>query len=882
MTVSIWLLSMDNVLTEKKKPAFSKSARLYLLIFLILSIKIKSQIGTLTGWGMSICNQYSFSICPGQIITPLNYGNLWFNCLAVSMPDVSFTTMGSNWRVAKHNWTFVATGGNALVSGVNQFNATVTTTFAAGSVLSPATYSTVNGINYVTFAINNSTIPLTVQEANFQIQLIGQSSLATTNSVSICAGQSAVLNASGATNFTWSPLNISAQSVTVNPLSTTIYTLTGNYGTCSVLPSVQVTVQVTPLPSSFITASSTLICYGSPVDLSVSATGTYTWINTNTTGTILSVTPSLTTTYSLQGLNATCTSSAVLTVSVNSTPALNLPFSNQTICSGNAVNVLASGAISYTWLPVNFIGSSVSLSPLSTTIYTVIGSNGTCSNSKQFTVNVVPSPSPTIYNNSPVCEGKTFSLALANVPTCTAVWSGPLGFTNSSQSFSGSASSAQAGVYQVTVTGASSCKAILQTSVIVMQIPILNITGAEVCSGQTATLAVSGALSYSWYAQNLLFTNTSSVLITPVNATLNLNYLVIGTSANTCTNSAITELTVIPSPTPVLSITPKNRVCLNTELSLKGSGGVNYLWKGPQHFVASGVIVTFMAINLGYSGNYSLTVTNEKGCSATITQSISIDNLPDLYLNGKTEGCLPFCQEFVSSSSSTFSNKVLWSIENEIYTSSVFNHCFGSVGDYMIQGSVKDSITGCFNTASLSVKVHPKPKADFNYFPEQPIGNSDEVHFFSTSLGENLSEFTWSFFGDKNPYNGTSTKYSYEDPGLFPVALVTKNIWGCKDTLVKTIEVVSDFLVFVPNTFTPNEDNRNDIFIPVTVGVKQSSFMIFDRWGTKLFETQNAEKGWDGFYKNQPCKSDTYVWTMDVYGQAGERKQMSGHVLLIR
>jgi hypothetical protein len=289
--------------------------KISIILFSVLLTSTKAQVGTLTGWGMSVCQQFSFSICPGEIITPLNYGTQGFACSLTVMPDVSFVNQGGGWRVAQHNWDFVAAGSGAQISGTDQSSVTIVWPFNAGDVLSPSIYSLVNAVEYITFSINNSAIPFTVRKNNFQIQLTATTTAISANSATICSGQSATLTASGATSYYWNPGNLTGASVLVNPLVTTVYSLTGTNGPCTFGKN-QATVTVKPAPFVSISGNK-IVCRGKTTNLSASGASSYSWSQGANTSTI-SVSPLITTSYTVNGTGANgCTAKAVITVSVS-------------------------------------------------------------------------------------------------------------------------------------------------------------------------------------------------------------------------------------------------------------------------------------------------------------------------------------------------------------------------------------------------------------------------------------------------------------------------------------------------------------------------------------------------------------------------------------
>ncbi len=152
-----------------------KKNNLILTFLLLLTATFsKAQIGTLTGKGMNVCADFSFSICAPQVITPLAYGTEGYRCDNMNNHTyISFNPQGSTWRVEELSWNFEPFGTNATVSGIDPSGATISHVFTPGQVLKPFAYTTIASIDYVTFYINNAAIGsgFTVKKANFQISL---------------------------------------------------------------------------------------------------------------------------------------------------------------------------------------------------------------------------------------------------------------------------------------------------------------------------------------------------------------------------------------------------------------------------------------------------------------------------------------------------------------------------------------------------------------------------------------------------------------------------------------------------------------------------------------------------------------------------------------
>jgi gliding motility-associated-like protein len=88
--------------------------------------------------------------------------------------------------------------------------------------------------------------------------------------------------------------------------------------------------------------------------------------------------------------------------------------------------------------------------------------------------------------------------------------------------------------------------------------------------------------------------------------------------------------------------------------------------------------------------------------------------------------------------------------------------------------------------------------------------------------------------------------------------------------------------MYVPNAFTPNGDNRNDVFLPVLRSAKLFELKIYNRWGQEIFHSTDPQQGWDGSFNGEVCKQDVYNWTIELSTLSGERRMQSGTVSLLR
>jgi gliding motility-associated-like protein len=356
---------------------------------------------------------------------------------------------------------------------------------------------------------------------------------------------------------------------------------------------------------------------------------------------------------------------------------------------------------------------------------------------------------------------------------------------------------------------------------------------------------------------------------------------------NTCTSSVTASLTTNSLPNPSLSISPKTKNCLNSQFSFEGFGGLKYDWIGPGNLSYSGKVITFTASNLTYEGTYTLIVSDINACRNYTLASIQIDPLPKGNLSGTyVDACVPFSSDFNFISDGNFGSQIKaeWSINSIVSKSgNKFSYDFKIPGEYTIVGNLIDTATSCKNVMTFTVQALELPKANFIFTPENPVENMDEVLFSNTSTGNELSRSNWYFISNEGYQSSqNSITYLFPDAGHYPVVLLVKNKWNCSDTIGKNIKVETDFNVYVPNAFTPNNDNLNEVFKPVVRGTTHYELSVYNRWGEQLFLTHDTSEGWDGNYADKPCKSDLYVWKVILTSNNGEQKAYKGHVTLYR
>jgi PKD repeat protein len=213
------------------------------------------------------------------------------------------------------------------------------------------------------------------------------------------------------------------------------------------------------------------------------------------------------------------------------------------------------------------------------------------------------------------------------------------------------------------------------------------------------------------------------------------------------------------------------------------------------------------------------------------------------------EGCVNMCSEFQADTvppGSTY----LWNFgDGGTSTDPSPTHCYTGPGNFTATLQIVTS-DGCVYNYTLpsAVVVHPNPIADFALGPQPTTILEPEICFSDLSSNDVVSWY-WNF-GDPNDQTTASTEntcHTYSDTGNYCVNLVVTNQYGCFSTTEYCLEIQPYYGIYVPNAFTPNNDGKNDVFLPSMYNIQDDSYQleIFDRWGNLIFATNDVYQGWD-------------------------------------
>ncbi|MGZ3866966.1 MAG: PKD domain-containing protein, partial [Bacteroidia bacterium] len=642
-----------------------------------------------------------------------------------------------------------------------------------------------------------------------------------------------------------------------------------------------------------ISATSATICPGVPGTLTASGSSiTYTW-STGSTSPTVTLTPNTTTTYTVTGTDVnTCTNTAIGTIFVN--PALVLSVSsNAPVCVGNTLTISLTStppSVAWQWNGPNAFSSNsqnLTFSNAQTNMsgtYSVgaTDANG-CLDTAFITVAVNPLPVPNAINNTPICANQTVLFSGTNLTGGTFVWTGPNNYSVTAQNPNiVNAQPIVSGLYTLTVTDGNNCFATDTTLVTVNPIPPVTVNSPTICLYENVDLFAGGSWgTYTWTPSPDLndTSGTGTWVIATPTAVGSFSYSVTGIDPTGCFATATAVVTVYPLPTVTVN---SATICAGKTTLLVANGANTYSWASPNGLSAStgsNVIASPASTTI-----YTVTGSDGNGCLNWAYSTVVVNPVPTLLVNPVTStGCEPLCVAFTNVA--TGIGNYYWNFgDGTNDTSPSPNHCF-SAGNFSVTVQLTDT-NGCMSKSSSTVVAYPKPIANFLASPQPTTIFDPEIHFQDgTSGGATIATWNWIFGDGKGTSAEENPLYYYKDTGTYAVMLTVVSDRGCRDSIIIDIRIDDEYLIYVPNAFTPNHDGINDVFMPTGEGVKEYKLYVYDRWGQLAFKSNDLNVGWDGRHLNKGneiAPEDIYIWKIEAKNQKGEPKMLKGHVSLLK
>lgn len=354
----------------------------------------------------------------------------------------------------------------------------------------------------------------------------------------------------------------------------------------------------------------------------------------------------------------------------------------------------------------------------------------------------------------------------------------------------------------------------------------------------------------------------------------NYNLVLYGTS-NEC--SASTSFFIDdPDSLDIVFLTDTTTICNGDTaiLTVDGTGGSSpyiYTWSLNGSLVSNQQTVSVVP-EMAYN-NYCVTLTEE--CNSTaVTRCTVVQFEPNVIPELTTDNdiCLGDSSVFlnVTNSENILSSLVWFGDGDSLMTMGLnsFGHLYDAEGVYDVT-IMSATVNGCIynNFYSDFVRVHHIPEANFMTAPDILTTFEPSADLVNISSQDAIF-FQWympSSAIDTSTLEGPRVEYPIGVPGEYPVKLVVTNYYGCSDSIVKIVKVEDVMTIYVPNSFTPNGDEFNNVWVISLNGIDIHDFTltIYNRWGQLIYESHDPAIGWDGTYNNQLVQAGLYQWHME-------------------
>lgn len=326
----------------------------------------------------------------------------------------------------------------------------------------------------------------------------------------------------------------------------------------------------------------------------------------------------------------------------------------------------------------------------------------------------------------------------------------------------------------------------------------------------------------------------------------------------------------IPPPIPSAISTSADSICIGNSVTLNANSGyVSYSW------LPGGQTTSQISVSPLTTSTYTLASVDSNACIDTSLITITVNDLPIVKAGEDDTICNGESIQLNGSGAASYN----WNPSSGLNNSTIEDPTSTPSANitYTLTGT---DANGCVNTDTVNIVVESPTQASFTATPTEgqiPL----TVNFINTST--NASIFTWTY-GDDIITEDTTTNpiHIYTEGGEYNVQLIANNTDNCPDTAYATIRTESASVLWIPNSFTPNADGENDLFIISGSGILKLEVEIFNRWGELIYEWNTLTGAWDGTHKGTPVEQEVYVYVVKAKGIDNKDYKRTGHVSLIR
>lgn len=621
------------------------------------------------------------------------------------------------------------------------------------------------------------------------------------------------------------------------------------------------TIIINPIPVTM--TDNQTICNGESATLTANGAVAYAWSDGSAVST-LTASPTATTSYTVTGTSAGCTSASVGYITVNPIPITTVSDGN--VCDGSPATVSAAGADAYLWSD-GTAGADLIVTPSTATSYTVTGTLLGCTSEAVSTVQVTPMPVVTV-NDANICQGNTATLTPAGAtsylwsdttftspksvtPTTTTVYSvfGSTADCNSLPTITPDEQNAYFTCWSQGCIGSDS------SIVTITLLPDVIVNSPAICSGESATLTASGGATYDWQTGE----TGNSIIVSPLTTT---TYNVADNTPG-CMGSAVSTVTVYPLPTVTVN---SETICEGESTTLTTAGASTYVWSDAS-------TTNPMTVSPTTTTSYTVVGTDANGCVGTAISTVTVNPLPVITVDSAM-----VCQGVPATLTASGASTYAWSSGS---AGAALTDTPSATNVYTVTGT---DANGCSSTGSGTITIIPTPTAEFDASPQPAIVSFPTITFNDQSSTD-VIYWNWDF-GDGDTLAPSTPNPIHTYPKVettYDVTLIVRNSL-CQNSIMHQIVIGPEYSFFIPNAFTPNGDGENDTFFGKGKGILEYELMIFDRWGNFIFYAEDINDGWDGKANDgtEAAQQDVYVWKVNLKDIFNKTHRFIGTVTLVR
>ena len=411
----------------------------------------------------------------------------------------------------------------------------------------------------------------------------------------------------------------------------------------------------------------------------------------------------------------------------------------------------------------------------------------------------------------------------------------------------------------------------------------LNAQDARYCVGTSHDFGVPPTLGsiYNWQIQNSTIASISSgngteQILIDLNNTGLFQLMVEEVDANGCIGYDSVLVEIIPLPTPNIFALGPIAFCEGERVFLQ----VDSIYPTMIWMTNGDTISTFPEIMVDTTGEYFIDVTDTNGC---VGRSPSINTLQhpnpdvDFSLDGVCENIPSFFNDISVIPDDSITERIWHLGDGSLDFGDSIMHIYDLEGDYDVKLIVFSDF-GCLDSLTKTITIFNQPTANFTFSPYTISTLQPEVNFVNTTF--NAIPMLWDF-DDSTTSVMENPNHIFEDPGLYDVKLTVIDINQCIDSISKQIIMYYDFVLYMPNSFTPNGDTHNPKFGPTGMRMEKYfsyHFIIYNQWGEKVFEAYDINDWWDG----NNAIDGVYSWIIIIEDEVGKIRKEAGSVTLIK